>query len=164
VYNTFFALQEDCKYITTSIFGLGNENGIADLTGIINRIYITSPKSVYKYNLHFLKLLELYTSNTFDIPIPISNRHNLIITDHNINISKHLDDFGLFVFNKDINVDELKYFLYKYLPKAFNALDDKYIEKLCICIKSDILQNENLYIQLNYDQNIAIRYLLEYIN
>ena len=164
VYNTFFALQEDCKYITTSIFGLGNENGIADLTGIINRIYITSPKSVYKYNLHFLKLLELYTSNTFDIPIPISNRHNLIITDHNINISKHLDDFGLFVFNKDINVDELKYFLYKYLPKAFNALDDKYIEKLCICIKSDILQNENLYIQLNYDQNIAIRYLLKYIN
>lgn len=164
VCNTFFALQEGCKYITTSIFGLGDKNGITDLTGIINRIYTTTPKSVYKYNLHFLKLLELYTSNILDIPIPISNRHNLIIGDNNINISKHLDDFGLFVFNKDIDVDELKYFLYKYLPKAFNTLDDKYIQKLCICIKNDLLQNENLYIQINYDQNTAIRYLLQYIN
>ncbi len=164
VCNTFFALQEGCKYITTSVFGLGDKNGITDLTGIINRIYTTTPKSVYKYNLHFLKLLELYTSNILDIPIPISNRHNLIIRDDNINISKHLDDFGLFIFNKDIDITELKYFLYKYLPRAFNALDDEYIQKLCTSIKSDILQNENLYIQLNYDQNIAIKYLLQYIN
>jgi homocitrate synthase len=162
VCNTFFALQEGCKYITTSVFGLGDKNGITDLTGIINRIYTTTPN--IKYNLHFLKLLELYTSNILDIPIPISNRHNLVIKDDNINISKHLDDFGLFVFNKDIDIPELKYFLYKYLPRAFNALDDEYIEKLCISIKSDISQNENLYIQLNYDQNIAIRYLLQYIN
>lgn len=163
VCNTFFALQEGCKYITTSIFGLGDKNGITDLTGIINRIYTTTtPNS--KYNLHFLKLLELYTSNILDIAIPISNRHNLLIQDNNINISKHLDDFGLFIFNKDIEVDELKYFLYKYLPKVFNSLDDNYIQKLCICIKSDLLQNENLYIQLNYDQNIAIKYLLQYIN
>lgn len=162
VCNTFFALQEGCKYITTSVFGLGDKNGITDLTGIINKIYTTTTsKSVYKYNLHFLKLLELYTSNILDIPIPISNRHNLIIGD---DVSKHLDDFGLFIFNKDVEVDELKYFLYKYLPKAFNALDEEYIQKLCVCIKSDLLQNENLYIQLNYDQNIAIKYLLQYIN
>ena len=72
VCNTFFALQEGCKYITTSVFGLGDKNGITDLTGIINRIYTTTPN--IKYNLHFLKLLELYTSNILDIPIPISNR------------------------------------------------------------------------------------------
>lgn len=164
VCNTFFALQEGCNYITTSMFGLGDKNGITDLTGIINRIYTNTPELVYKYNLHFLKLLELYTSNILDIPIPISNRHNLIIGDDNINISNHLDDFGLFVFNKDVDIDELKYFLYKYLPRAFNTLDEEYIQKLCIRVKTDILQNENLYIHLNYDQNIAIKYLLQYTN
>ena len=40
------------------------------------------------------------------------------------------------------DLDE-NYFLYKYLPKVFNALDDKYIQKLCSCIKSDLLQTRD---------------------
>lgn len=175
VSNSFIAINEGFEYVTTSVLGLSNNNGITDFSALLCKIYTTYPEYLDKYNLYLLKIIELYISHIAFIALPINHRSNIITRqmlqiDTNILLntySKIIEKDLLskvFIFHEEMNWYDLKIFIYLYLPKVFINLDFSYIRLLCDIIKTDISINPRLYIDLNNDQNYCIDYILNYIN
>jgi len=170
VSNSFIAINEGCDFITTSVLGL---NGVTDLSGLICNIYNTYPEYLKNYNLYCLKLIELYISQVFFIPLPLTSRSNIITYELSNIMDQIMDEYSkkkmndivdkIFIFNKNMSFYNLKIFIYLYLPRVFIKLEDDYIQRLCDTIRNDILLDKTLYIRLNNDQDFCINYIMKYI-
>lgn len=191
VYNAYIALLNGCTHINTCILGIGERNGITDLSGLISRIYHSNyVPTLEKYNLYILKDLDNFVSNILNIDIPINNPITGLCSFHNktntginrmikaeqvrlystinTNTNANANNFGLFetsfIFSNIMEYTGLKAFLQKSLPKVCEKLTDDYIKKLNLCIKTDIHKNPDLYKLLNEDLEFAIDYIKIYIN
>ncbi len=182
VSNAYIALLNGCTHINTCVLGIGERNGITDLSGLVSRIYTTYPNMLQKYNLHILKSLDLFVSNILGIDIPLNNcitgpcsfHHKAGI--HTNAMMKNKDtygvikpvDFGLsekiFVFSNIMGYNSLKFFLQKNMSNIYTQLSDDYIKKLCNTIKIDIVKDNFLYYKLNNDVEYAKSYILKYIS
>lgn len=174
VSNAYIALLNGCTHINTCVLGIGQRNGITDLSGLISRIYTTYPESLKKYNLHVLKLLDSFVSETMNINIPLNNSItgpfslSQFINTKNENTIINPNDFGLseknFIFSNIMSYDGLKFFLKNNLSNIYTQLSDEYIHKLCSIIKTDIDKDNVLYYKLNNDKKFAKCYILKYIS
>jgi homocitrate synthase len=167
VYNSYIALLNGCKYINTSVLGIGQKNGITDLSGLISRIYTISKPSLDKYNLHLLKQIDDFVSKILNIYIPINNpitgfsvyHNNSSKQNHPIHNVLNCIDFNL---ENDINIiefDNLKHFLYENNVK----IDDEYIKKLSYTLQDNINKNPKLYYTIYVNKKFALKYILKYI-
>src|SRR3954447_7894018 len=52
--NAFAAVEVGATHIDTTVLGIGERNGIASLSGIIARLYLSAPHLVSRYQLHHL--------------------------------------------------------------------------------------------------------------
>jgi isopropylmalate/homocitrate/citramalate synthase len=171
VYNSYIALLNGCKYINTSVLGLGKKNGITDLSGFISRIYTISRSSLNKYNLHFLKNIDTFVSKILNIYVPINNpitgfsmynkNTDLTIYDQNTDCVKTyqtlLNPIDFILHN---NIFNLKQFL----DTNNINLDDEYVKKLSYILQDNINKNPRLYYKLYVNQNYALKYILQYIS
>lgn len=182
VYNAFIALLNGCTHINTTILGIGERNGITDLSGLISRIYTTYPETLDKYNLHFLKTLDEFVSQNIGIEIPINNPITGLCSFHhkagihtksmaeNTRTYQMIEplDFGLshkiIVFSPVMGSNCLKNFMKTHLPNVVDKLDKTYIVKLCEIIKMDIIKDSSLYHKLNKELDFAIDYILNYVS
>jgi len=178
VYNAYTALINGCTHINTSILGLGERNGITDLSGLIARLYTTHPECLKKYNLHILDKLDKFVSQCINVPIPINNpitgkcsfHHKAGIHTNAMNNDKNSyeiinpKDFNLsnniVVFSSIMGYNSLDVFLEQNLPNIHEKLTTCYIKKLCNVIKTEISKNTQLY-KMNLDRNFAIEYILK---
>lgn len=76
--NAHAALQAGATHIDTTILGIGERNGIASLSGLIARLYLSQPESVARYRLDLLPQLDALVADILDIEIPF----NSCITGH----------------------------------------------------------------------------------
>ena len=166
VYNSYIALLNGCKYINTTVLGLGQKNGITDLSGFISRIYTISKPSLNKYNLHLLKNIDNFVSKILNIYIPINNPITGFSMFHNtypnqlIPINLNSMDFNL---NNEINIiqfDNLKNFLHINNIK----LDDEYIKKLSDSLQDNFNKNPKLYYNIYANKKFARKYILKHIS
>ena len=150
VYNAFVALLNGCTHINTCVLGLGERNGITDLSGLISRIYTTYPESLNKYNLQVLKKLDEFVSKILDIPIPFNNpitghcsfHHKAGIHTNAMTKStssyqainpKHFDlDQSIITFSSIMGHNALDYFIKTHLNNYYEKLTSEYIKKLCL--------------------------------
>jgi homocitrate synthase len=166
VYNSYIALLNGCKYINTSVLGIGQKNVITNLSGFISRIYTISKSSLDKYNLHILKDIDNFVSNILNIYIPINNPITGFSMYHNsepnqlIPTNLHPIDFNL---NNDINIiqfDNLKKFLHINNIK----LDDEYIKKLSYILQDNLNKNPKLYYKIYVNKSFTLKYIRKYIS
>ena len=179
VSNAYIALINGCTHINTSVLGLGERNGITDLSGLIARLYTTFPESLKKYNLHILRHLDTFVSECIDIPIPINNpitgkcsfHHKAGIHTNAMNKNRNSyqiinpQDFNLsdniIVFSSIMGYNSLDAFLKQHLSHIHQNLTIDYIKKLCNCIKIDISKDPTLYNSMNNNIDFAINYILK---
>lgn len=172
VYNAYVALTNGCTHINTSVLGLGERNGITDLSGIISRLYTIYPESLKKYNLHILHQLDTFVSQCINIPIPINNPITGKCSLHykgeiNTNAMSYQiinpKDFNLsdniIVFSSIMEYNLLDTFLKQNLPHIHQKLTTTYIKKLCDCIKINISKNPKLFDYMNNNTDFAINYI-----
>jgi len=169
VYNAYVALTNGCTHINTSVLGLGERNGITDLSGIISRLYTTYPESLKKYNLHILHHLDTFVSQCINIPIPINNpitgkcslyhKANDRISYQIINPKDFNLSDNMIVFSSNMEYNSLDTFLKQNLSHIHKKLTTTYIKKLCNCIKIDISKNPKLYDYMNDNTDFAIKYI-----
>jgi len=166
VYNSYIALLNGCKYINTSVLGIGQKNGITNLSGFISRIYNISKPSLDKYNLHILKDMDNFVSNILNIYIPINNPITGFSMYHNsepnqlIPINLNSIDFNL---NNEINIIQFEN-LKKFLHINNINLDDEYIKKLSYILQDNINKNPKLYYKIYVNKKFALKYILKYIS
>jgi homocitrate synthase len=181
VYNAYIALTNGCTHINTSVLGLGERNGITDLSGLISRLYTTYPESLKKYNLHILHQLDTFISKCINVPIPINNpitgqcsfHHKAGIHTNAMNSNRisyqiiNPKDFNLsdsiIVFSSIMGYNSLDTFLKQNCPDIHQKLTTAYIKKLCSCIKIDISKNPKLYDLMNNNTDFAINYILKMV-
>lgn len=172
VSNAYIALLNGCTHINTCVLGIGERNGITDLSGLISRIYTTYPNTLEKYNLYVLKTLDVFVSNVLGINLPINNCitgpcsfHHLTLPFNN---AIKPEDFGLsekiFIFSHIMDYNSLKFFLQNNLSNIYTQLSDDYVKKLYNTIKIDLVQDNILYYKLNNDVEYAKSYILKYIS
>jgi homocitrate synthase len=70
--NAHAALEAGATHIDTTILGIGERNGIAPLSGLIARLYLSNPRSVARYNLALLPELDSLVAEILNIPIPFN--------------------------------------------------------------------------------------------
>ena len=158
VYNSYTALLNGCTHIALSVLGIGDGNGITDLSGFISRIYASDNQLLKKYDLTILKDLDKYVSKKLNLQIPINNPITGICS-----WDKYSDDFNTnIIFTNDINL--FKAMFEHIMPSVFNKLDDEYILKLYEQIIKDTSNNTPLYIKLNSDIDYTRDYILKYIS
>jgi homocitrate synthase len=174
VSNAYIALLNGCTHINTCVLGIGERNGITDLSGLISRIYTTYPNTLKKYNLHILKTLDLFVSSILGINLPINNCITGPCSFHHLTLPCVKDsvinpeDFGLsekiFIFSHIMDHNSLKFFLQNNLSNIYTQLSHDYVKKLCNTIKLDLAQDNILYYKLNNDLEYAKSYILKYIS
>ena len=173
VSNAYIALLNGCTHINTCVLGIGERNGITDLSGLISRIYTTYPNTLEKYNLHTLKILDVFVSNVLGINLPINNCITGPCSFHHLTYIKNKnaikpEDFGLsekiVIFSHIMDYNNLKFFLQNNLSNIYTQLSDDYVKKLYNTIKIDLVQDNILYYKLNNDAEYAKSYILKYIS
>jgi homocitrate synthase len=171
VYNAYIALTNGCTHINTSVLGLGERNGITDLSGLIARLYTTYPESLNKYNLYVLDHLDKFVSKCINVPVPINNPITGQCSFHHITerVSYQIinpQDFILskIIFSSIMDYNSFDIFLKQNLPNVHQKLTTCYIKKLCNLIKTDISINPYLYNMMNYDKNFTIDYILKIVS
>ncbi len=70
--NAHAALEAGATHIDTTILGIGERNGIAPLSGLIARLYLSNPRTVAQYNLALLPELDALLAAMLDMPIPFN--------------------------------------------------------------------------------------------
>ena len=172
VSNAYIALLNGCTHINTCVLGIGERNGITDLSGLISRIYTTYPNTLEKYSLHTLKTLDVFVSTVLGINLPINNCITGPCSFHQGVLSTYIaikpEDFGLsekiFIFSHIMDYNSLKFFLQNNMSNIYTQLSDDYVKKLCDTIKMDLVQDNILYYKLNNDWEYAKSYILKYIS
>jgi homocitrate synthase len=170
VSNAYIALLNGCTHINTCVLGIGERNGITDLSGLISRIYTTYPNTLEKYNLYILKTLDVFVSTVLGINLPINNCITGPCSFYQGVLSTCIvikpEDFGLsekiFIFSHIMDYNSLKFFLQNNLSNI--RLSDDYVKKLCDTIKMDLVQDNSLLYKLNNDPEYAKSYILKYIS
>lgn len=73
VANAYAALEAGATHIDTTVLGIGERNGIASLSGLIARLYLSDPQHVANYNLHLLPELDAMVADMLGISIPFNS-------------------------------------------------------------------------------------------
>ncbi|HEX6289683.1 MAG TPA: homocitrate synthase [Herpetosiphonaceae bacterium] len=71
--NAHAAIQAGATHIDTTVLGIGERNGIAALSGLIARLYLSDPQLVAHYNLHLLAELDELVARIVGIAIPFNS-------------------------------------------------------------------------------------------
>lgn len=72
--NGFSALKAGATHVDCSVLGIGERNGITNLSSFISRMYVHNKENLKrKYNLKILKELEEYVAKVCNIYIPFNN-------------------------------------------------------------------------------------------
>ena len=151
VYNTFIAILNGTKYINTSIFGLGKQNGITDLSGMISRLYPRHPEYLQSFNLNILILIYRFIAPKINRHLPINNP----IIEMNLNLNNKCPDLT--------DYDLFKNFIKHFLPNIYTNLEENYIRKLFLKINQDISNNSVLHFFLSNDIQFTINYILKHV-
>lgn len=154
VYNSYMALFNGCGYISLSVLGIGNRNGITDLSGFISRIYGAHKDILQKYDLTVLKSLDEFVSCRLGTHIPMNNPITGICSWDSVNG----DDFTTnIIFTQTLEL--FKTMMEHILPDVCEKLTDTYISKLYDQICKDISKDTALFIKINSDVDYARRYI-----
>lgn len=70
--NAHAALEAGATHIDTTVLGIGERNGIASLSGLIARLYLSDPALVAHYQLDQLAALDTRVAETIGISIPFN--------------------------------------------------------------------------------------------
>ena len=73
VANTFAAVEAGATYIDTTVLGIGERNGIASLSGLIARLYLSAPHLVSGYRLEQLPDLDAMVARFLGIEVPFNS-------------------------------------------------------------------------------------------
>lgn len=73
VANAHAAWQAGATHIDTTVLGIGERNGIASLSGLIARLYLSDPRSVEPYRLQRLPELDAFVADVLGIAIPFNS-------------------------------------------------------------------------------------------
>jgi homocitrate synthase len=71
--NAYAAWEAGATHIDTTVLGIGERNGIAALSGLIARLYLSDPQSVAHYRLDHLPILDQLVADLLGIPIPFNS-------------------------------------------------------------------------------------------
>jgi homocitrate synthase len=71
--NAYAAFQAGATHINTTVLGIGERNGIASLSGLIARLYLSNPQLVARYNLPLLAPLDALAAEIVGIEIPFNS-------------------------------------------------------------------------------------------
>lgn len=71
--NAYAALEAGATHIDTTVLGIGERNGIAALSGMIARLYLSNPQLVAQYDLGLLPQIDGLVADTLGIPIPFNS-------------------------------------------------------------------------------------------
>jgi homocitrate synthase len=66
-------VEAGATHIDTTVLGIGERNGIASLSGLIARLYLSNPGSVAHYNLHLLPQIDSLVADLLGIAIPFNS-------------------------------------------------------------------------------------------
>lgn len=172
VYNAFIALLSGCTHINTSVLGLGERNGITDLTGFVSRLYTYDTTCLQKYNLKYLKLVDEFVANAIKHPIPFNNPiTGMFAFSHKAGIHTNamlkdvesyqiLDpsDFDLspniIVFSPIMGYNALSHFMLQ--NSIYNTHTIDKIKFACHTLKNMMYSNPNLQYKLNTNTEFAI--------
>jgi homocitrate synthase len=72
VANAYAALESGATHIDTTILGIGERNGIASLSGLIARLYLTNPDWARRYDLTMLPEMDEMVSRMTGVPVPFN--------------------------------------------------------------------------------------------
>ena len=73
VANAFAAVEAGAGYIDTTVLGIGERNGIASLSGLIARLYLSAPHLVAGYHLDQLPELDAMVARFVGIEVPFNS-------------------------------------------------------------------------------------------
>ncbi|NBO99313.1 MAG: homocitrate synthase [Proteobacteria bacterium] len=184
VYNSFVALLSGCSHINTSVLGIGERNGITDLTGLIARLYTFSRTSVEKYHLPTLPELDRFVATAIGHPIPLNNpitgpfafchkagiHTNAMIRNKKCYQIITNTDFGLpeqiIVFSPIMGYNALKHFIVQYIQtddtKGTQLINTTYqLKQITQQIKQLIAKDPSLGTRLNSDSDFAKAFVLD---
>jgi homocitrate synthase len=71
--NAFAAIEAGATHIDTTVLGIGERNGIASLSGLIARLYLSEPQLVEHYRLTQLTALDTLVAGIVGIEIPFNS-------------------------------------------------------------------------------------------
>lgn len=72
--NTYWAFEAAVTHVDTSVLGIGKQNGITPLGGLIARMIVANREYVMgKYRLEKLKDVEEFVAGTVEVNIPFNN-------------------------------------------------------------------------------------------
>jgi len=71
--NAHAALEAGATHINTTVLGIGERNGIASLSGLIARLYLSDPQLVARYNLFLLPQIDSLVADLLGIAIPFNS-------------------------------------------------------------------------------------------
>lgn len=71
--NAFAAVEAGATHIDTTILGIGERNGIAALSGLIARLFLSAPRLVERYRMDLLPTLDGMVAEMLGIPIPFNS-------------------------------------------------------------------------------------------
>ena len=176
VYNSFIALLLGCSYINTSVLGIGERNGITDLSGLIARLYVFSKESVYKYHLPTLQELDRFVAQAIGHPIPFNNpitgpfafchkagiHTNAMIKNKQCYQIIANTDFGLsnniIIFSPLMGYNALKHFVHTHQIHD-KYLDDTQFKRISENIKQSIANDPSLGTRLNCNIEFATTFV-----
>lgn len=72
VANAFAALESGATHLDATVLGIGERNGIAALSGLIARLYLSDPASVGRYALAQLAALDRLVAGLLGIEVPFN--------------------------------------------------------------------------------------------
>jgi homocitrate synthase len=71
--NADAAFTAGATHIDTTVLGIGERNGITSLSGLIARLYLTSPDLVSQYNLRSLPALDRLVADMVRVEVPFNS-------------------------------------------------------------------------------------------
>jgi homocitrate synthase len=71
--NTFAAWEAGATHLDTTVLGIGERNGIASLSGIVARLYLSAPEVLAPYRLHVLPELDALVAGSVGVEVPFNS-------------------------------------------------------------------------------------------
>ncbi len=71
--NAYAAIEAGATHIDTTVLGIGERNGIASLSGIVARLYLSDPQHVADYNVQLLPEIDALVADMLGMPIPFNS-------------------------------------------------------------------------------------------
>jgi homocitrate synthase len=71
--NAFAAWEAGATHIDTTVLGIGERNGIASLSGIVARMYLSAPEVLSRYNLPLLTELDTLVAAYVGVEVPFNS-------------------------------------------------------------------------------------------